>query len=46
MYILLSGEPPFNGEDDGEILAKVKQGKYDFASAKWRTISESAKSLI
>mmetsp|Transcript_20418 Transcript_20418/g.23582 ORF Transcript_20418/g.23582 Transcript_20418/m.23582 type:complete len:87 (+) Transcript_20418:318-578(+) len=46
MYILLSGEPPFNGEDDSEILMKVKKGKYDFSSSKWRTISESAKSLI
>lgn len=46
MYILLSGEPPFNGEDDNEILNKVKQGKYDFESPKWRTISEHAKSLI
>ena len=46
MYILLSGEPPFNGEDDNEILMKVKKGKFDFSSPKWRTISESAKSLI
>jgi calcium-dependent protein kinase len=46
MYILLSGEPPFNGEDDTEILSKVKKGKYDFSSPKWMTISESAKLLI
>ena len=46
MYILLSGEPPFNGDDDGEILLRVKRGKYDFSSPKWETISKSAKELI
>lgn len=30
MYILLSGSPPFNGNDDDEILKAVKRGKYSF----------------
>jgi len=46
MYILLSGEPPFNGEDDNEILAKVKIGDYNFSSSRWRNISKHAKDLI
>lgn len=46
MYILLSGEPPFNGENDAEILTKVKKGEYDFNSSVWDNISEDAKSLI
>lgn len=46
MFILLSGEPPFNGETDGEILSQVKKGKYNFSAPQWRNISESAKSLI
>lgn len=45
MYILLSGEPPFNGEDDNEIIAKVKSGEYEF-NHKWRNISKQAKDLI
>lgn len=28
MYLMLTGVPPFNGEDDEEILAKVRTGKY------------------
>lgn len=30
LYILLSGSPPFNGSNDGEILKRVKEGKYTF----------------
>lgn len=46
MYILLSGEPPFNGGDDNEILEAVKSGKYSFGSSKWKGISKEAKALI
>ena len=28
LYLMLTGVPPFNGADDDEILAKVRQGKY------------------
>jgi len=31
MFILLCGEPPFNGEDDNEIMEKVKKGKLEFS---------------
>ena len=30
LYILLSGEPPFPGNSDPEIIAKVRKGKYNF----------------
>ncbi len=30
LYILLSGEPPFPGSDDKEILKNVVMGKYGF----------------
>ena len=32
LYILLSGEPPFPGETDTEIISKVKKGKYNLQS--------------
>jgi calcium-dependent protein kinase len=32
LYILLSGEPPFPGNSDPEIISRVKKGKYSFSS--------------
>ena len=32
LFILLSGQPPFPGENEKEIIAKVKIGKYEFRS--------------
>jgi calcium-dependent protein kinase len=43
LYILLTGEPPFNGATDYHILVEIKKGTYnlDFPS-----LSEHAKDLI
>ena len=38
-YILLSGEPPFPGADDKEILKNVVMGKYGFTREVWKTRS-------
>ena len=46
LYILLSGFPPFNGNDDKEIMDKVKTGKYSLTGATWEAISSDAKALI
>eukprot|EP00826_Nyctotherus_ovalis_P041211 TRINITY_DN4122_c0_g2_i4.p2 TRINITY_DN4122_c0_g2~~TRINITY_DN4122_c0_g2_i4.p2 ORF type:complete len:228 (-),score=72.53 TRINITY_DN4122_c0_g2_i4:666-1349(-) len=53
LYILLSGHPPFNGENDEEIMRAVKQGKYHFKSIlpitegpTWSNVSDAAKDLI
>ena len=35
MYILLSGEPPFNGETDYEIVERIKAGEYSLEGEHW-----------
>lgn len=30
LFILLCGEPPFNGESDDKIMAKILKGKFEF----------------
>ena len=48
MYILLSGEPPFNDPraDNDAIMKKVEAGKYDIEHGVWKSISKEAKDLI
>jgi calcium-dependent protein kinase len=46
MYVVLCGYPPFYGETDADVLAKVRLGKFDFTAADWKNVSEDAKALI
>ena len=46
MYILLTGRPPFDGEDDNEILENVKIGKYDMTNHPFPLLSDESKDLI
>jgi len=48
MYILLSGEPPFNDPraDNEAIMKKVETGKYDIEHGVWKSITTEAKELI
>jgi len=46
MYILLCGYPPFYGQGDAEVLAKVRLGHVSFDSRDWRLTSQDAKDLI
>ncbi|KAJ9176994.1 hypothetical protein P3X46_012251 [Hevea brasiliensis] len=46
LYILLSGVPPFWAETEIGIFRQILQGKIDFESEPWPSISESAKDLI
>ena len=46
LYILLSGDPPFNGPDDSSIYSKIANMKYSFPQNKWNNISNEAKDLI
>ena len=46
MYILLSGRPPFEGEDEDEILKNVSSGEFDLKNPPFNKISKYAKDLI
>ncbi|CAK75108.1 unnamed protein product (macronuclear) [Paramecium tetraurelia] len=46
LYILLCGYPPFFGHSEGEVLAKVRKGTYQFDSNDWSRVSMQAKDLI
>ena len=46
MYILLSGRPPFGGDNDAEIMNNIRKGKYDLKSSPFDKISKSGIDLI
>ncbi|CAK9007604.1 unnamed protein product [Durusdinium trenchii] len=46
MYVLLCGYPPFFGDTDSEVLAKVRLGNFNFNPSDWKNVSEDAKTLI
>lgn len=43
LYILLSGKPPFDGDDDDQITEQVKKGNYSMDGKIWNKISNEAK---
>ena len=46
LYILLCGFPPFYAEGEAELIARVKEGGFEFTSPYWDGISADAKDLI
>ena len=46
LYILLSGEPPFNASNDNLIYSKIKKIDFSFPDNKWKNISKEAKDLL
>ncbi len=46
MYILLCGEPPFQGETEEEIFANVKKGYIDFSKKEFKIVSQNCIDLI
>ncbi|KAF5191118.1 Calcium-dependent protein kinase protein [Thalictrum thalictroides] len=46
LYILLSGVPPFWGENENSIFDAVLRGHIDFSSDPWPSISSTAKDLV
>lgn len=46
MYIMLCGYPPFQGEDDAEVVKQVRLGKLTFEQSDWEGVSGDAQGLI
>lgn len=46
LYILLSGLPPFWGDNEEQIFKMVLKGHVDFATEPWPKISSAAKDLV
>jgi calcium-dependent protein kinase len=46
LYILICGDPPFNGSNDNEIYKKIKKKVFHFTNPIWKNISEHCKDLI
>ena len=46
LYILLSGSPPFDGQEDADIIKNVQKGKYDIKTGPWKSISNEAKQVV
>ena len=46
MYIMLVGTPPFNGQDEDEIIRAVTIGNYETSYPQYTSLSDNAKDLI
>lgn len=46
LYILLCGRPPFDGENDDEILENVAKGIYKISGPIWSKVSPEGIDLI
>eukprot|EP01017_Pseudomicrothorax_dubius_P012592 TRINITY_DN15281_c0_g1_i1.p1 TRINITY_DN15281_c0_g1~~TRINITY_DN15281_c0_g1_i1.p1 ORF type:complete len:530 (-),score=103.40 TRINITY_DN15281_c0_g1_i1:81-1670(-) len=46
MFVLLSGTPPFQGQNNKEVFKNVSVGKYSMSGSEWRNVSREAKDLI
>ena len=46
LYILLSGNPPFNGKNDQQIYDNIALGYVSFQGVEWKNVSNEAKIFI
>jgi calcium-dependent protein kinase len=46
LYIMLCGYPPFNGDNEKEIMKSVMKGVFDFPEEEWSKVSEEARNLV
>ena len=44
--MLLSGQAPFAGRTEAEVLTQVRRGVYHFQGSSWAAVSRDAKSLV
>lgn len=46
LYMMLSGQPPFKGKDEDEVMKNIMKAQYDFKSNIWKDVSSQVKMLI
>lgn len=46
MHIILCGYPPFTGETEEDVLAKVRKGVFAFDPKHWKKVSSDAQNLV
>ncbi len=46
LYILLSGDPPFIGNDDSDTFRLIKMGGHKYEDSQWENVSTQAKNLV
>ena len=46
LYVLLSGNLPFEGKTNRGVFNKIMQKRPKFKSPEWRTVSKEAKDLV
>nr|QDO16349.1 serine/threonine-protein kinase Chk2 [Lingulodinium polyedra] len=46
LYIMLSGSPPFDGNERDLLCAQIIEGRWAFDVAEWCTVSHEAKALV
>jgi calcium/calmodulin-dependent protein kinase (CaM kinase) II len=46
LYILLVGYPPFWDDDQPKLFNQIKQGKYEYLSPEWDSVTDEVKKLI
>ena len=46
LYLLLSGDYPFDGESRAIVFEKIRSGDFNYDKRTWKVISEEAKDLI
>jgi serine/threonine protein kinase len=46
VYMLLIGNPPFDGKTDGDVINKIKAGRFGIYGKRWEGVSETAKHFL